>query len=252
MFMALALWLILAVLILPLFYRYIPYAWPQHEFAMPGQTRHYYLFTPELPDNKQLRPLYIFLMGIDHEENPSQDTRHNYEKVAEIARERQIIAAFPRGRVGAFSEIPDMRAWYPDYFRENQEFIASLTRHLQSTLPVDPNHIVLMGFSNGGYFAGIDVLTSSDSPYTGFWLDGGAYPYAYSQAVPPRPIFLSYGENDSYNRPHVEKYREFILARAWQEGRNLRTFMHKKGHGFSDQALKEGMDFFAAFFSKQE
>jgi predicted esterase len=246
------LWSALAYLVWPWVEQAFPFSWPEKDFKMPDGTRSYYLYQPEkIPPNARL-PLYIFLMGFDLVEQPSQDTRNNYRKMAKFAEKHQALIAFPRGMPGSFPENPEVRAWYPDHFRDNRVFLASLTVFLQQKLPIDPEKIVLMGFSNGGYFAGIEMLANPKTPYKGFWLDGGAYPYAFSQEVARKPVFLSYGENDQFNRPYIEKFRSFILDNGWQEGRNLKTFLHKKGHAFNDQSIDAGMEFFAAFFAAQE
>ena len=215
---------------------------------MPDHKRSYYLFAPKSLSESQPMPLYVFLMGFDHLENPSKNTRNNYFKIARAAEENNFLAVFPRGMPGSFPEIPGARAWYPEYFQENQRFLASLTAWLCTKLPVNEKHIVMMGFSNGGYFGSIDALTNAKSPFTGFWLDGGSYPYAFNKQVEKKPIFISCGENDYENRPHVEKFREFIQENGWSEGVNLETFMHKSGHAFNNQSLTEGLKFFAAFF----
>jgi len=246
------LWGALVYLAWPWIEQALPFSWTEKEFKMPGGTRSYYLYQPvKIPENARL-PLYIFLMGFDLIEQPSYDTRTNYLKMAKFAEKHRAFIAFPRGMPGAFPENSGVRAWYPDYFNENRRFIASLTVFLQQKLPIDSKKIVLMGFSNGGYFAGIEMLANPATPYCGFWLDGGAYPYAFTAEVSRKPVFLSYGENDEFNRPYLEKFRSFVLDNGWEEGRNLKTFLHKKGHAFNDQSIDAGMEFFAAFFAAQE
>lgn len=218
---------------------------------MPDKTRSYYLYCPKkIPANTRL-PLYIFLMGFDLIEYPSLDTRNNYRKMVKFAEKYQAVIAFPRGMPGSFPEKPEVRAWYPNHFKANQFFLASLTAYLQRAFPIDSKKIVLMGFSNGGYFAGIEMLSNPKTIYKGFWLDGGAYPYIFVKGVATKPVFLSYGENDQFNRPYIEKFRSFILAHGWQEGKNLKTFVHKKGHGFDEHSIDAGMKFFADFFASQ-
>jgi predicted esterase len=242
---AIGLWLLLFHVLSPAFYRFIHFSWHEIDFKMPEAIRSYYLVTPDKISEDESLPLYLFLMGIDEIENPSLNTRRNYAKVAALADKHRIIIAFPRGKPGSFPEIPGVRAWYPEYFKENQAFLASLTASLQKQLPIAADKVVLMGFSNGGYFAGIDILTNPESPFAGYWLDGGAFPYAFNPGVATVPVFLSYGVNDDYNRPNIEKFRQFILANGWKEGENLKTFMHNQGHGFSDEALIEGIKFFS-------
>lgn len=248
--LALFFWIILLFLLKPYFYRYLPYSLGEINFSMPGKDRSYYLVIPENVPKDERLPLFVFLMGFDEKLNPSVYTRENYGKVSALAKAQNFFAAFPRGMPGAFPDIPDVRAWYPLSFVGNQAFLASLTQHLTETFPIDPERVVLMGFSNGGYFAGIEMLVNPETPFKGFWLDGGAYPYAFDQRCGSLPLFLSYGGNDELNRPHIEKFRNFIIGKGWIEGANLETFMHNQGHAFTEEALQKGFKFFSKIFAE--
>jgi len=241
--LALGLWAVLVWEWVPLVRTLMPLPWPERAFPMPDRARSYYLVAPTAPRPGERLPLLFFLQGFDAIGSPSVSTCEFYRAVADRVEDRRFIAVFPRGWPGAFPEIPTVRAWYPEAFHPNREFLASLARHLGTTLPVDPARTVLAGFSNGGYFGSIEALTRPDSPFTRFWLDGGAYPYALHPQVKRRPIFLSMGASDEYNLPHVETFRAFILQNGWREGGNLRTHRHRWAHVFAAFALDEALDF---------
>ncbi len=244
--LAVFLWVVAIWLWIPQIKMWLPLPWPELPLETPDGPRTYYLVTPPTTRPGERLPLLFFLQGFDGLGSPSVGTSETYWALADQVAERRFIAVFPRGRPGSFPERPDVRAWYPEGFAENREFLVALARHLIASYPVDPSRVVLAGFSNGGYFAAIEALTRPDSPFTAFWCDGGAYPYALHPAVPRRRILLSAGDRDEYNLPQVEIFRRFILEHGWEEGRNLRTHRHRWAHVFAVWALEEALDFLAA------
>ncbi|RCK81394.1 MAG: hypothetical protein OZSIB_2263 [Candidatus Ozemobacter sibiricus] len=244
--LALALWAIGLWLWLPQIRSWLPLPWPERSFPTPNGPRTYYLVAPSAIHPGERFPLLFFLQGFDGLGSPSIGTGETYLAIADQVEARRFIAVFPRGWPGAFPERPDVRAWYPEGLAANREFLAALARHLIASWPVDPERVILAGFSNGGYFAAIEALTRPDSPFTAFWLDGGAYPYALHPAVPRRRILLSAGERDEHNLPQIEIFRQFILDHGWEEGRNLRTYRHRWAHVFAVWALAEALDFLGA------
>ena len=240
---AAGLWGLLVWLWVPVLRDWAPLPWPERPFPSPDGDRSYYLVQPEGIGPGERLPLVFVLQGFDTVEGSSQSTKDLYRAFAARVADRRFIAVFPRGWPGAFPEVPEVRAWYPGHLLENRAFLASLAAHLAATLPADPRRVVLAGFSNGGYFGGIEALTNPDTPFTAFWFDGGAWPYGRHPAAPRRPIFLSWGEQDLYNRPNTEAFRGYLAANGWAEGADLRTFRHGGAHVFARGALDEALTF---------
>lgn len=243
LWVAAGLWGLLVWLWIPILRDWAPLPWPERPFPMPHGERSYFLVRPDGIGPGERLPLVFVLQGFDTVGGLSQSTKGVYRDLAARVADRRFIAVFPRGWPGAFPEVPEVRAWYPGHLLENRAFLASLAAHLVATLPVDPRRVVLAGFSNGGYFGGIEVLTNPDTPFAAFWFDGGAWPYGRHPAARRRPIFLSWGDRDLYNRPNVEAFRDYLVAHGWAEGSDLQTFRHGGAHVLDQGALEAALTF---------
>lgn len=208
-----------------------------------GVEREYYLFVPdELPASRPV-PLVFMLQGFDSPEAPSDATRSLYWQIADAARLHRFIAVFPRGTTGSYPDVPDVRAWCPERFHENRAFLVRLVAELRRWYPVDATRIILAGFSNGAYFASTELTVRPDTPFTGFWLDGGGYPYGFRPDVKRLPVFLSWGERDIYNASYTKDLEAFLLGHGWRRGENLLSESHPWAHVFNDAAVGTALAF---------
>lgn len=212
-------------------------------FISDGDEREYYLFAPEELPASQPVPLVFMLQGFDAPEAPSGATRALYWQIAVAARMHRFIAVFPRGMTGSYPDVPGVRAWCPGHFHENRAFLVRLVAELRRSYPIDASRVILAGFSNGAYFASTELTVRPDTPFTGFWLDGGGYPYAFRSDVKRLPVFLTWGERDIYNASHSIILETFLVDHGWKRGETLVSEPHHQAHVFNDAAVGNALSF---------
>jgi len=234
---------ILAALCAPLLVPFLPPPGTIRTLVSDGDTREYYLFVPpELPSSQRV-PLVFMLQGFDTLEEPSGTTRSLYWNIAAAARRHAFIAVFPRGMKGSFPDEPGVLAWCPEYFIKNRSYIIRLVDEMKRQFAIDPDRIILAGFSNGAYFASVELTTRPDTPFTGFWLDAGGYPYAFNPHVKRHPVFITRGALDIYNASYTLELSEFLASHGWQAGSNLFSETHEWAHVFNEAATDRAIDF---------
>lgn len=235
--------LILAALWAPLLAPYLPPPGTLETLDSDGDAREYYLFIPPGLPASQPVPLVVMLQGFDSPDAPSGATRSLYRAIAAAARRHSFMAVFPRGMKGSFPDVPDVRAWCPEYFQKNRGFLVRLVSFLKRQHPIDARRVILAGFSNGAYFASTELTARPDTPFTGFWLDGGGYPYAFRPDVKRHPAFLTWGAHDIYNASNTIELAEFLAGHGWRPDTDLRSESHPWAHVFNDDAVDRAVDF---------
>ncbi|HOT28454.1 MAG TPA: hypothetical protein PLU72_09705 [Candidatus Ozemobacteraceae bacterium] len=227
----------------PWFLQFFPPPGVLKTIVSDGQEREYYLFVPEELPASQAVPLLFMLQGFDAPDAPSGATRSLYRQIADAARLHRFIAVFPRGMTGSYPDVPGVRAWCPEHFHENRAFLVRLVSELRRSYPVDEGRIILAGFSNGAYFASTELTVRTDTPFTGFWLDGGGYPYGFRPDVKRRPVFLTWGERDIYNASYTRELEAFLVDHGWKRGETLLTVPHPWAHVFNNAAVGNAIAF---------
>jgi predicted esterase len=226
----LVLWFVMGYLWWPAAERFLPVPGVFGEIPVNGVMRSFYVYLPSGIHPLRKLPTIFFLQGLDTPENPSGQTRQFYRFITRKAEQYKFIAVFPRGWLNSYPQAAGTLAWYPEYFFDNHRFLMELSRFITKRFPVDARNLLFAGFSNAGYFGGCEALFYRHSPFTGFWLDGGAYPYGRHGKAPRRRIFLTVGENDRYNREHVENFARYLLNEGWVSGKNLLMKKHPGAH----------------------
>jgi len=234
---------ILVILCAPLVVPFLPPPGVLETLDVNGETRSYYLFEPEERPASGPVPLVFMLQGFDSPGDPSAATRDLYWQIAVAARRHGFIAVFPRGRPGSYPDVPGVRAWCPAGWLENRTFLLRLLDALKRRYPIDPDRIILAGFSNGAYFASVEVTARPDSPFTGFWLDGGGYPYAFDTRIPRRPVFLTWGLRDKYNASYSSELFWFLADNGWTPGGSMHVETHEWAHVFNADAVDRALAF---------
>ncbi|MEO1598168.1 MAG: PHB depolymerase family esterase, partial [Planctomycetota bacterium] len=133
------------------------------------------VYVPENPSGKQL-PLAIGL----HAYSNSGFILESTMQMQSVAEDRQVILCYPNGTLGFLF----LRFWNatfaccgPTTGVDDSGYLRALIEQLQATFEIDPRHIHLFGYSNGGFMANrmacdhSDVVASVASFAGGSWLD---------------------------------------------------------------------------------
>ena len=188
-------------------------------------------------------PLILYLQGFDHPPEPSGSTRVLYRKIARSAVDKGYVVAFPRGKKGAFPDVPHVLAWYPRFFHENRLFLRGLISHISRHLVRTCSPVYFAGFSNGAYFGSLVMLLYPDAPYDGYWFDGGGTPCDLHPHILRKPVALSWGARDRFNAHEVEQLYGFLSGHGWDPGATLASFPHSWAHIPATWAFPEAVSF---------
>lgn len=154
------------------------------------------VYVPENSSGKQL-PLAIGL----HAYSNSGLILESTMQMQSVAEDRQVILCYPNGTLGFLF----LRFWNatfaccgPTTGVDDSGYLRALIEQLQATFEIDPQHIHLFGYSNGGFMANrmacdhSDVVASVASFAGGSWLDPANCP-----ADEPVSVLLVHGTEDA-------------------------------------------------------
>jgi|SRR6185369_658574 len=194
-----------------------------------GIARAWLLVEPN--GNARPAPAVVFLHGLD-DPSISEQTRRQYQFIAERARSLGFIAAFPRGLLGALPAQSASLGWVPVAEDENEDFICKLADVLVCDHNADATRLVLAGFSNGALLVAKVLLKAT--PFTSFFLSaGGELELAACPKTHRRPpVYVQIGLEDPYHLTPVRRMLDRLRSFGWFDGQTLLTVEHPGGHAF--------------------
>ena len=155
---------------------------------------------------------------------------------------------FPVESKDASGQVRIGRSWY-QYDGDQGRFLQALSfaeRHLQTTFaaaarvsPLDPDRVVLLGYSQGGYLAGVAALRNR-TRYRG--LVGVACRIkteslgAELAAAAGYPVLLVHGRKDEHTPLARQETAHEALVQA---GVRSRLVVHESGHGLKRETVPE-------------
>lgn len=214
---------------------------------MQGQQRQYQLYIPGSRSNdKQIMPVVFLLQGFDSV-IIADHTKHLFWEFCQAADRHRFVLVMPRGLKGSFDEIPEVIAWYPEYFADNLRYLQELPEYLRQDPGnrgnFDLDNIYFIGYSNAAYFGAIALMNYPQMPFKGYWLEAGGFPYAFNPEVPRTKVFLNAGKNDLYNIGYIRKLAEVLPVYGWQSGDNFIYNEHPGTHIFDFSAIDRAISF---------
>jgi predicted esterase len=148
-------------------------------------------------------------------------------------------AGDPKG-LGAWRSWPTSDDAYHRHARHLVERIASRLRALEDLVGVPFERVFLGGSSAGAYFVG-HLALRGDFPADGFAVisGGSARPAPRLGALPPRPLYVGYGDGDVVGA-RAEELAAEVRAAGWK----VQVSVHHTGHGSREVYLDEAFRFF--------
>ncbi len=187
-------------------------------------------------------PLIVYLHGIFDPAAPTEE-RSRQARVAELGRAKGFAVLALRGHVGQCS-APEYatRVCWPSNERNQDagpEFVAEWRAPLRlAALRGARGPRYVLGFSNGGYFAGLLAERG--------WFDAGAFVVARGGPVEPvnatgakYPMLLTLSEADP-SHDEMIKLDEALTRDDWPH----EIFLAQGGHALPDRDIEAAIDFF--------
>jgi len=117
----------------------------------------------------------------------------------------------PVGTKGAFPDQPEAYAWGTSDISRVRA-LAQNSDYAQS---------ILFGYSNGAFLVGQILQQTCDTPFSGYWLQGGGNAQEILPCVPHKPVVLQIGVQDTHHLQPMQWLKSALIKHGWQENKTL-------------------------------
>jgi predicted esterase len=164
-----------------------------------------------------------------------------------------MIAVFPKGTEGACHDPSvDTKNEYLFYncwnTKDNKDrnFLKKLVEAMVNQYKVDPKKVLLIGFSNGGYFVADHFLFHNDNVFSGYSLySAGAINLKDSNTdFSKLKISLNVGLKDKYQIDEMRELKDYLINKGMKQNQNLKYNEYLGSHEMSKKALEDDLNFF--------
>jgi predicted esterase len=193
--------------------------------------------------------LLVYLHGILPPYPESAPKTRVQTIVKDAATRGNIIAMMPRGVKGIGPK--NFETWYAwptasnDYAKYARAMVAdwaTLRAKLESKLGIKFKRTYLAGSSSGAYFlAALAIHGHAQFDGFGAMSGGAAWPTPELQSLPPRPLYVGYGTQDSVGGM-ARTFATMMQGAGWP----VRVAEHPFGHGAQGVYIDEALAFFRA------
>lgn len=198
-------------------------------------------------------PLIVFLHGLDGAWPSRKFTKPQYEFINKLAWDKNLIAVFPKGTEGACHDPKvDTKNEYLFHYCWNtkndkdRSFLKKLVEAMTNQYKIDPKKVLLIGFSNGGYFVSDYFLFHNDNVFSGFSVySAGAIDAEKSNSdLSKLKLSLNVGLKDKYQLDEMRNLESFLISKGMKLNQNLKYYEYIGSHEMSKKALEDDIDFF--------
>ena len=207
-------------------------------------------------------PLIIFLHGLDGAWPSRKFTKPQYEVINKFAWDNDFIAAFPQGTLGACNNGTKEGEKYMFYYcwstRNDRDikFMKKIKEAVINQYGIDSEKVLLIGFSNGGYFVSNYMIKNHKNEFAGYGIHSAGGEIEKSDLINKIknkfPISLNVGNKDKFQLDEMKKLKQDLLKLNWELDKNLNYNEYDANHEMSKSSLKKELNFFHLITNKSK